>query len=85
MNPAIQIPADQFLDQAIAALIAADAAALRRLEAAASTVALPRNRIGYQARCVTFAALLDVTARNLRFLHRVSGKPTVNIYTHNGD
>lgn len=85
MNPAIQIPADQFLDQAIAALIAADAATLRQLETAASTVALPRNRTGYQARRATFAALLDVTARNLRFLHRVSGKPTVNIYTHNGD
>lgn len=85
MNPAIQIPADQFLDQAIAALIAADAAALRRLEAAASTVALPRNRIGYQARRATFAALLDATGRNLRFLRRVSGKPTANIYAHSGD
>jgi hypothetical protein len=76
-----QIPADHFLEQAIAALTVADSSALRQLEASVLTVAAPRNRTAYAARRATFAALLDATARNLRFLRRVTGKQSSGFYT----
>lgn len=74
MNPAAEIPADIFLDQAIAALTAADAPALRRLEAAAPGLAAPRNREHFLIRHALFAALLESSARNLRLLRRVAGQ-----------
>ncbi len=75
-----QIPADQFLDQAIIALTAADASALRQLEGVAHTVAAPCNRAEYVVRRAVLAALLNATARNLRFLHRVAGKQSSGFY-----
>lgn len=74
MNPAAEIPADIFLDQAIAALTATDAPALRGLEAALPTIAAPRNRELFIARHALFAVLLESTARNLRLLRRVAGQ-----------
>ncbi len=62
--------ADDFLDDAIAALIVSDAASLRCLESAAPAVSAPRSRTAYLDKRAAFAALLDVTARNLRLLRR---------------
>ena len=67
---AADFPADDFLDNVIAALTASDAAALRRLESAAPAVAAPRSRAAYLRKRAAFAALLHATARNLRLLRR---------------
>lgn len=71
MNPAAEIPADIFLDQAIAALTAADAPALSRLEAALPILAAPGNREHFLSRHALFTALLEATARNLRLFRRI--------------
>jgi hypothetical protein len=83
MNSAAPIPAENFLDEVIAALIASDVELLRQLEAAASTVAAPRNRTQYLKKLALFAELLGETARNLRFLRRVTAKPSSGPYAIN--
>ncbi|HEY1731232.1 MAG TPA: hypothetical protein VGG15_05770 [Terriglobales bacterium] len=77
---ATQIPADYFLDQVLSALVAADASMLNRLENAASTVAEPVSGVRYLKDRGTFAALLDMTGRNLRFLRRVTEKQSGGFY-----
>ncbi|MFZ0663295.1 MAG: hypothetical protein WAM66_11430 [Acidobacteriaceae bacterium] len=72
MKPAAEIPVDDFLDQALSALITTDASMLRRLESAAPTVAAPVSRARYLKDRDTFAALLEATGRNLRFLRRAT-------------
>jgi hypothetical protein len=73
-------PADAFLDHIIAALTAADAATLRRLEAAASSITPPLNHAAYLEKRATLAALLAASARNLRFLRRITGKQSAILY-----
>jgi len=67
---AADFPADDFLDDVIAALTISSAASLRRLESAAPGVAAPRSRVRYFEKQAVLAALLDATARNLRLLRR---------------
>lgn len=81
MEAAAEIPADTFLDQAIAALIAADVSTLCRLEDAASTVAAPVSRARYLKNRDMFAALLEATGRNLRFLRRATERQSTVLYT----
>lgn len=79
MTSANHIPADNFtahfaedfLDEAIAALTVSDVASLRRLETVAPTVAAPRSCTAYLNKRAVFAALLDASARNLRIFRRV--------------
>lgn len=78
--PASRFPADYFLDQVITALAAADAPALRRLEAAAPMVAAPLNHARYTRNHAALTALLDASARNLRLLRRATGKYDINLY-----
>lgn len=80
MNSEAEIPADEFLDQALAALAAGDAASLRRLEAAAPDVGVPLNRAAYLSKRKIFMALLERTGRNLRFLRRVLEKQLAGLY-----
>lgn len=81
MSTSAQIPADRFLDQVVAALIAAEAAALRELEAAAPHVAAPASPAGYLQKHATLAALLEASARNLRLLRRVTGRQSSCAFT----
>lgn len=74
MNPVAQIPADNFLDQVISALTDADLTTLRRLETAVLEITAPENPTRYLAKRDTLADLLDASARNLRFLRRVTRK-----------
>lgn len=71
MNPEAEIPADDFLDHALAALADGDAASLHRLVAFAPDVAPPFNCAAYLRKREIFKALLEQTGRNLRFLRRV--------------
>jgi hypothetical protein len=84
MDTTAPIPADVFLDRVIAALAATDARELRKLEAAASGVAMPASRSEYMRKRATLAALLSATARNLRILRRagfrVGSKQTAQPY-----
>jgi len=80
MSTTAHIPADKFLGQVIAALTAADAATLSRLETAARLVAAPCSRAQYASKHATFAALLDASSRNLRLLNRIVGKRNANCY-----
>lgn len=82
MNMAMQltIPADEFLDQVFTALIAADVDNLQRLERQAPFVAAPRNEVRFVRNRAIFAALLEMTARNLRLLHRISDRKSAEIY-----
>lgn len=74
MSTALQhsIPADEFLDQVFTALIAADVDNLQQLEAQAPFVAPPRSQARFARNRAIFASLLEMTARNLRLLRRVS-------------
>lgn len=74
------VPADEFLDQVISALIRVDAATLQQLESLASGVAAPRNFERFVQNRAVFAALLDATARNLRLLRRVTGTQFPDLY-----
>lgn len=67
-----QIPAEYFLDHAISALEAADAAELRRLADCVSSVVMPVSQGRYRRNRDVFAALLEATGRNLRLLHRAT-------------
>lgn len=82
MNAAIQltIPADEFLDRVFAALIAADVDDLHWLEAQAPYVAAPRNQTRFLRNRAIFAALLEISARNLRLFRRVSERQAPEIY-----
>lgn len=80
MNSRSEIPADDFLDLALAALSAGDAASLRQLEAAASDVAAPLSRAAYLRKRDIFKVLVDQTGRNLRFLRRVFEKQLASLY-----
>lgn len=70
-TPVPPIPADSYVDQVLSALTRGDAAALRRLESAASSVAPPLHPTRYVQQHSTLGALIDATARNLRFVRRV--------------
>jgi hypothetical protein len=72
--------ADDFLDEAMMALIATDAARLRQLAVLAPAVAAPRSRAAYVRKHAAFAALLKASARNLRFLRRVTQKRFPDLY-----
>jgi hypothetical protein len=81
MDRNLEMPADAFVDQAIAALAAGDAVALRRLEADAPKVIAPRGLDAFLSRMDIFRALLDQTGRNLRFLRRVVEKQPSTLYS----
>lgn len=76
-----EMPADTFVEQAITALAAGDAATLRRLEAEAPKVVAPVNRAAFLREAQIFRALLDETGRNLRFLRRVLQKQPSALYS----
>lgn len=82
MNATIQltIPADEFLDRVFTALIAADVDDLQRLEAQAPFVAAPRSHARFVRNREIFAALLDMSARNLRLLRRISARQSPDVY-----
>lgn len=74
MRSVAPIPVDRFLDEVFSALERGDAAALRRLENAASSVAAPLNPAEYLRRRDALAKLLEMTARNLRTIRRATGE-----------
>lgn len=82
MNAMIQldIPADEFLDRVFTALIAADVNDLHWLEAQVPFVVAPRSQARFLHNRDAFAALLEISARNLRLLRRVSGRQSPEIY-----
>lgn len=82
MNTTLQltIPADEFLDRVFTALIAADVDHLQRLEAQAPFVVAPRSEARFVRNRAIFASLLEITARNLRLLRRVSARQSPEIY-----
>lgn len=85
MSTALQhsIPADEFLDQVFTALIAADVDDLHQLEAQAPFVAPPQSEARFDRNRAIFAALLEMTARNLRLLRRASPRtPSETYYPH---
>lgn len=71
-NCAAGIPADVFLEQAMAALTAGSARDLHRLEKAVPHVSTPNNDAHFVRQHAAFAALLDASARNLRLLGRLA-------------
>lgn len=79
MKTGALIPADIFIDQVLASLVRADAAALHQLESAALTVAAPENPAQYPKKRAALAALIDATGRNLRFLHRVANRKAASL------
>lgn len=81
MDHISEMPADTFVEQAITALAAGDAATLRRLEAEAPKVAAPVSRAIFLRKIDVFQALLDETGRNLRFLRRVLEKQPSALYS----
>ena len=81
MDHKLETPADAFVEQAIAALAAGDAPALRRLEAEAPRMAAPLSRAAFLRSIDIYRALLDQTGRNLRFLRRVLEKQPSALYS----
>lgn len=81
MDRISELPADTFIDLAIAALEAGNATALLRLEADAPKVTAPLSRAAFLRGCDIFRALLDQTGRNLRFLRRVVEKQPSALYS----
>lgn len=80
MNASTKIPADHFLDQAIAALASADASAIAALANRASAVAKPVSVAGYLRNRDVYAALLEETGRNWRLLLRAAEQGRANFY-----
>lgn len=76
----VLIPADDFLDQVLSALIVADVTNLKRLEAEVSLVTAPRSEARLARNRAVFAVLLEETARNLRLLRRIAGKQVSDLY-----
>ena len=77
-----QIPADEFLGQAIDALISSDVAELTRLDRMVAMVTAPGDRAIFLYRRAVFAAILDSSARNLRLLHRATGRLGKDAHSH---
>lgn len=78
--PQICIPADEFLDQVFTALIAADVRDLQRLESQAPFVVAPKSEMRFIRNRAIFAALLEMSARNLRLLRRISSTQSSDLY-----
>jgi len=74
MRSVAPIPVDRLLDEVFSALERGDASALRRLEDAASSVAAPLIPAQYLRKREALAALLELTARNLRTIRRATGE-----------
>ncbi|HET8637936.1 MAG TPA: hypothetical protein VFL96_13905 [Acidobacteriaceae bacterium] len=74
MKSVAPIPVDRFLSEVFSALERGDASTLRRLEDAASLVSTPANLAEYLRKRDALAKLLEMSARNLRTIRRVTGQ-----------
>lgn len=72
MSPLEKIPADQLQDEAMRALTLTDLARLKRLEMIVPEAAAPADAARYWKQRALFAALLDVSVRNLRLFRRAA-------------